>query len=1059
MSAPRFSARLLITFLFILSLTLGVALPAHANHAGGGGIAQAGGQPAPIDTLEDAQQAVIQIEAVGTFVDPSEGMQQDQPGYGSGFIIDPSGIAVTNHHVVSGGALFKVYVEGKDKPVNARVLGLSECSDLAVIDLQGSGYPYLTWYEKPIRVGLDVYALGFPLGDPEFTMTRGIVAKARADGESNWASVDHVLQHDATINPGNSGGPLVDENGQIVGVNYAGDDETNQYFAIAADIAIPIVEQLAAGNNLDSIGVNGEAFETDDGAPGIWVYSVDSGSPADGVGVLPGDIIVDLEGVSVGAGGLMSDYCDIISSHDPQRDVLAITVYRPDTEELLTGQLNGRPLSAAQSIAGQVEGGQGASESTGGDEEIVYVPLSDESGAVHLEAPEAWSEVQERPWEIGDKAKGIQLIATTNLDDFFSSWEIPGVIFSFSDIAQEEYEPAEMLDTIDYGDDCTYLGRTELAEDGFYRGVYDEYESCGDSETQALVAVLVPETGGYMIGIELYAVSDADIAAVDHILDTFYVETGEQSAALQDIFELVDVSGLDYEYVLLDEPSFSALIPADWSDVQAEEWTTEDGEVLGDKLTISSDAQDFSENWNVAGLTVRTMTDPGADLDIDDLLDNFDMSDSCTYEERQEHTHTIYGVTYSGKYDIYTNCGGEENVYATLLAVSDAGDHLFWIDYVAMDDADIDAFDVLLQSFYLASAAQAAEPTVNPEEYTEIGDEAGLMTISVPNGWTDVDSGDWEADGDVVGKYLTASPSLEDFSSGWETPGMWVAIPDKIGDASADDVLDSFDFSEFCTYDQRYDYEDDRFVGRYDFWTKCNEIDGSLFATFALQPVNNDQTGVVMYVYMPTEEDIAALEVLLLTLTLGSGQETTSDAPVAQEDVEEVMATVVVDTLNVRAGPGTNYERIASVDAETTFNVIGQVQSCAWLLVEDADGEQGWISGAARFVTLDGDCAAIPDATEQITAQPQSAGQQSSNARQGCILFKNQVGSELVITFTRRGDNWNTTFSVPKSQSGQKCLDPGRYSITINTPTGLELNDELEVAAGDNFSYDINPPN
>jgi serine protease Do len=1027
MSAPRLSIRLLVACLFTLSLTLSVTVPVYAHHARGGGVAQTGAQPAPIDTLEDAQSAVIQIEAVGAFVDPSEGMQQNQPGYGSGFIIDPSGIAVTNHHVVSGGALFKVYIAGEDKPVNARVLGVSECSDLAVIDLQGSGYPYLTWYERPIRVGLDVYALGFPLGDPEFTMTRGIVAKARADGESNWASVDRVIQHDATINPGNSGGPLVNEDGQVVGVNYAGDDENNQYFAIAADIAIPIVEQLAAGNDLDSIGVNGEAFETDDGVSGIWVYSVDSGSPADGVGVLPGDIIVELEGVSVGGGGLMTDYCDIISSHDPSRDVLAITIYRPDTDELLAGQMNGRPLAAAQSIAAEVEGEEITAESTGDTESIVYVPLSDESGTIHMETPEVWSEVQERPWKIGDKEKGVQLIATPNLDDFFSSWDIPGVIFSYSDIAQEEFEPTDMLDTIDYSDDCKYLGRTELGEDGFYRGVYDEYEGCGDSDTQALVAVLTPQTSDYMIGIELYTVSDADIAAVDHLLDTFYVEMAQENAGLQDIFELVDVSGLDYEYVLVNEPSFSALVPADWDDVAAEEWTTEDGEALGDKLTISSDAQDFSENWDIAGLTVRTMTDPSTDLNIDDLLDSFDMSDSCTFEERQEHTHTIYGITYTGKYDIYTNCGGEDNVYATLLALPDAGDHLFWIDYVAIEGADIDAFDVLLQSFYLASAAQAVEPTVNPEGFTEISDDAGFITISVPNDWADVESGDWESDGDVVGKFLTASPSLDDFNSGWETPGMWVAIPNEIGNTSVDDVLDSFDFSDFCTYDQRYDYEDERFVGKYDFWTVCNDIEGSLFATFALQPVDNDQTGVVMYVYMPSEDDIAALEPLLLTLTLGAGQESAPESPASLEEVEPATATVIVDTLNVRAGPGTDYQRIASVSADTSFNVIGQVENCAWLLVEDEDGEQGWISGAARFVTLDGDCAAIPDASDQVTAQPQIAGQQTSgNARQGCITFKNQVGSELVITFTRRGDNWNTTFSVAKAQSGQKCLDPGR---------------------------------
>ena len=209
----------------------------------------------PITTLDEVEKGVIQIEAEGVFVDPAEGAMVSG-GSGSGFIIDPKGIAVTNNHVVTGGAIFRVYVAGRDKPVNARVLGVSECADLAVIDLDGSGYDYLTWYDGPIKVGLDVYAAGFPLGDPEFTLTRGIVAKAKADGESSWSSIDGVIQHDATINPGNSGGPLVDQNGAVVAVNYASNDDAVQYFAISKDTAVDIVETLASGEDLDSLGIN-----------------------------------------------------------------------------------------------------------------------------------------------------------------------------------------------------------------------------------------------------------------------------------------------------------------------------------------------------------------------------------------------------------------------------------------------------------------------------------------------------------------------------------------------------------------------------------------------------------------------------------------------------------------------------------------------------------------------------------------------------------------------------------------------------------------------------------
>jgi len=92
---------------------------------------------------------------------------------------------------------------------------------------------------------MEVYAAGFPLGDPEYTLTRGIVSKEKANGESSWASIDYVIEHDATINPGNSGGPLVTSDGQVVGVNYATSNiGVNQFYAIANVEAKDIIKEL-----------------------------------------------------------------------------------------------------------------------------------------------------------------------------------------------------------------------------------------------------------------------------------------------------------------------------------------------------------------------------------------------------------------------------------------------------------------------------------------------------------------------------------------------------------------------------------------------------------------------------------------------------------------------------------------------------------------------------------------------------------------------------------------------------------------------------------------------
>jgi serine protease Do len=331
-------------------------------------------QEGAINSVDGVKDATIQIEAQGTFVDPQFGLQLNSAGRGSGFIIDPSGIAVTNNHVVAGAALVKVWLGGETNPRNAKVLGLSECSDLAVIQIEdGGNYPSLNWYTDEVKPGLEVYAAGFPLGEPEYNLTKGIVSKTNANGDTDWASVKHVLGHDATINPGNSGGPLVTANGEIVGVNYSGLKDANQYFAIGSDIAMPVIEELKTGKDVDSIGVNGTAVLSEDGSlSGIWVASVKSGSPADKAGIKPGDIIYQMEGLVLATDGTMKDYCDVIRSHNAT-DTMAVTVIRYASGELLEGQLNGRELAVTGNF--DTSGGGGGTDTPGtstGDAQDFY---------------------------------------------------------------------------------------------------------------------------------------------------------------------------------------------------------------------------------------------------------------------------------------------------------------------------------------------------------------------------------------------------------------------------------------------------------------------------------------------------------------------------------------------------------------------------------------------------------------------------------------------------------------------------------------------------------------
>lgn len=301
-----------------------------------------------VNNIQDVQKATIQIESDGTFVDPQQGLEVNAAGRGSGFFIDPSGIAVTNNHVVTGAALIKVWVNGETEARNAQILGVSECSDLAVIKVEGSNFSYLNWYNQTPNVGLEVYTAGFPLGQPEFNLTKGIISKQHADGQTSWASLDHVLAHDATINPGNSGGPLVTADGQVVGINYASLKSADQYFAIDAATAQPIVDELKTGKDIDSIGINGTAFVAQDNSySGIWISSVKTGSPADKAGIKAGDILVQMEGLVLATDGTMKDYCSILRTHKPT-DALSVKVYRYSTGETLEGELNGAPLQVTQ---------------------------------------------------------------------------------------------------------------------------------------------------------------------------------------------------------------------------------------------------------------------------------------------------------------------------------------------------------------------------------------------------------------------------------------------------------------------------------------------------------------------------------------------------------------------------------------------------------------------------------------------------------------------------------------------------------------------------------------
>ena len=477
-----------------------------------------------VASLDEARNAVIQIEAEGTFVNPDFSVSYNSAGFGSGFIIDPSGLAVTNNHVVTGAALLKVWIGGDNsKSYNAKVIAVSECSDVALIDLEGDGYEYLDWHEGPINVGLEVYSAGFPLGEPQYTLTRGIVSKEETGGETNWASIDYVIEHDAKINPGNSGGPLLDADGEVVGINYRLRD-TDQYFAIGRDLAVKIIDDLGEGNNVEALGINGEAFLAEDFS-GIWVYSVESGSPADQAGIEGGDIVTMLENLVIASDGTMSDYCDVLRSHDAD-DTLDIEVLRYGTGEVLTGQINGRELETALTFTDTIESDLSDVEVEDTGVYSGYMSVLDDYGAIQMEIPVEWTDTYGGYWEDGGDTIGSAISAAADLDAYVNTWSESGVFFGASDDLAKLGGYVNLLDVRrdDLIDDCKYDNRYEY-EDVVYRGKYDLFENCGESGNVYIVLTAVPKEDpqAFLVLVEMQIAQDSDFDALDQILATFDV--------------------------------------------------------------------------------------------------------------------------------------------------------------------------------------------------------------------------------------------------------------------------------------------------------------------------------------------------------------------------------------------------------------------------------------------------------------------------------------------------------------------------------------------------------
>ncbi|MBC7543108.1 MAG: trypsin-like peptidase domain-containing protein [Candidatus Sericytochromatia bacterium] len=272
--------------------------------------------PLTVDTFADlaemAGPAVVNIDTVARrqvqvmphpFGAP-ELRSFEQRGLGSGFIVDSSGLIVTNNHVIQGATQVIVTLsDGRKFP--AKLVGRDPLLDLAVLKVEATGLPVLRFAtDSSVRVGDWVMALGSPLGLDK-TVTKGIVSALHRRVAINESV--QFIQTDAPINPGSSGGPLINMSGQVIGVNTAVAAQAQGIgFAIPAGVTKQALDQLRAHGTVRrpwlGVGIQEVTPERARQAglqPGLMVIEVYKGTGAARAGLTDGDILVSVDGVAV----------------------------------------------------------------------------------------------------------------------------------------------------------------------------------------------------------------------------------------------------------------------------------------------------------------------------------------------------------------------------------------------------------------------------------------------------------------------------------------------------------------------------------------------------------------------------------------------------------------------------------------------------------------------------------------------------------------------------------------------------------------------------------------
>ena len=308
---------------------------------------------AMIEAVKKVGPAVVTITATGGS-NSAAGFE----ALGTGVIFDTDGHILTNNHVVANGDHYTVLFAKAISAVNATKVGSDALTDLAVLKIDPKDLPGVAQFgaSAGLQPGQQVLAIGSALGDFKNTVTTGVISALHRSLAAS--KLEDMIQTDAAINHGNSGGPLINLNGEVIGINTAiasrdpssGDISDGIGFAIPSDRARKIALQIlnhgsvthpylgVEYKNIDSQLQAAQSLASDHGA---WISNITSGSPADRAGLKKGDIIVAIDGKDVDSDNTLS----AVLSQYSVGDKVKVTVLRGSNRQTLEITLGARPAN------------------------------------------------------------------------------------------------------------------------------------------------------------------------------------------------------------------------------------------------------------------------------------------------------------------------------------------------------------------------------------------------------------------------------------------------------------------------------------------------------------------------------------------------------------------------------------------------------------------------------------------------------------------------------------------------------------------------------------------